>query len=68
MMRTLDKVFEMFKVFSKWFVGFFLALYVFPKKGGLMDMVKLFKKIFVKSSQVIIEFSAKLYSIFWLGP
>ena len=43
MMRVLDKVFEAFEIFSKWFVGFLLALhYVFPNKGGLADRVELF--------------------------
>jgi len=66
MMMALDKkIFETFKVFSKQFVGFFLALhYVFHNKGGLMDRVELLKKTFTKSSQDVIEFSAKLYSHF----
>jgi len=44
MMRALDKkIFETFKVFPKWFVGFLLALhYVLPKKGGHMDRIELF--------------------------
>ena len=42
MMRALEKVFETFEIFSKWFVRFLLALhYVSPHKGGLMDRVEL---------------------------
>ena len=67
MMRALDKkVFETFEIFSEQFVRFFLALhYVFPHKRDLIDRVELSKKTFAKSSQVVIEFSAKLYSHFF---
>ena len=46
MIRALNKKeFEMFEVFSKWFVGFLLALYyVFSKKGSLIDRGGIFKR------------------------
>ena len=42
MLRILDKeVFEVFKVFPKWFTRFLLELHdVLPNESGLMDWIK----------------------------
>jgi len=69
MMRALEKVFETFEIFPKWFVRFLLALhYIFPHKSCLMNKVELFKKALMKMSHDVIEISAKLYSHFLVRP
>jgi len=61
MMRALDKVFEAFEIFSKWFVGFLLALcYVFSHKDDFVGRVEFFKKTLTKLSHDVIDPTSKL--------